>query len=305
MDENYQAETIEATDFTEGTPEVNLDAFDDGWDGDGQTDYVKDDNADMDEADGEAQEADQQTESDAVDNKQADEAADPDNGMAQAQEQTEKGADQLFTLKHLDETHNVDRETVVSLAQKGLDYDRKVGKLNSELAEYKGFFEELAANSGLSRDQFMDSVRAKMLIAEENRAGRQISESDAIFRVQKARADKIQAEAAQAAEQAQKAKAAEQQRSNEAIKAFRDAYPNVKVEDIPKSVWDEMPRTGDLLGAYTRYLTAKTAKENEDLKKQIAALQNNAKNASRSIGSKKTAGSAKAMDDFDAGWDSI
>ena len=35
----------------------------------------------------------------------------------------------------------------------------------------------------------------------ENRAGRQISESDAIFRVQKARADKVQAEAAQAAEQ--------------------------------------------------------------------------------------------------------
>ena len=74
---------------------------------------------------------------------------------------------------------------------------------------------------------------------------------------------------------------------------------------MPKSVWDEVNKGSDLMGAYTRYASAQTAKENAELKKRIETLEQNAKNAVRSTGSRKTAGTAKAKDDFDIGWDSI
>ena len=42
-----------------------------------------------------------------------------------------------------------------------------------------------------------------------------------------------------------------------------------------------------------------------ELKKQLEAFENNVKNASRSTGSRKTAGAPKVKDDFDAGWESV
>ena len=43
--------------------------------------------------------------------------------------QPEGGGDGEFRLKHLDEVRTVDRDKVIELAQKGLDYDRIRGKL--------------------------------------------------------------------------------------------------------------------------------------------------------------------------------
>lgn len=304
MNEDYLAETMETADSTEGTPEVSLDDFDAGWDGDGYSESGESDEADMEDAGSETEEADQPTGDATVDNAQADEAAKPEEPAGETGEK-EENADQLFTLKHLDDTRQVNREEVIALAQKGIDYDRKVGKLNNELAEYKGFFEELAANSGLSIEQFMDSVRAKLLVASEAKEGRAVSEAEAIFRVQKARSDKAKAAEETARKEAQDAEETRKRKSAEAIAAFTKAFPDVKATDIPQEVWDDTSRNGDLLGAYTRYANAQTAKENAELKKRIAALEQNAKNSSRSLGSKKTAGSAKAMDAFDEGWDSI
>lgn len=302
MNEDYQVDSVEMTDSADVTTEAELSAFDEDWDGDGQT-STEDADMDMDEADGEAQEADQQTEGEAVeDNKSADEAAATDETPEQTEEQTEGKADQLFTLKHLDETREVNRDEVISLAQKGMDYDRKVGKLNNELAEYKGFFEELAAGSGLTREQFMDSVRAKLMVEAEKAAGREISETEAVFRVQRERADKVKAAEEAAKQEAQKAQEAQKQKAAQEVKAFTDRYPGVKIDSIPKSVWDDVNSGGDLLGAYTRHLSAETARENAELKKRIEALETNAKNAARSTGSRKTAGSAKELDPFDAAW---
>ena len=54
-------------------------------------------------------------------------------GTGEAEDKTaEKETDQ-FTLKHLDETKTVSREEVVTLAQKGMDYDRLEGKVRGTL----------------------------------------------------------------------------------------------------------------------------------------------------------------------------
>ncbi len=301
MNEDYQVESAEMSDSADVTTEADLSAFDDAWDDDGFT-TSDDADMDMDETTDNAQEADQQTESGPeTDNKSADKAA--ATVETSGEEKAQGEADQLFTLKHLDETREVDRNEVISLAQKGMDYDRKVGKLTSELAEYKGFFEELAKNSGLTNEQFMDSVRAKLLVQAEKNAGRQISEADAVFRVQQARANKAKAAQEAAEQQAKAAKEEAKRKSDEEIKAFVAAFPGVKVSDIPQDVWNDVQKNGDLMGAYTRHISAQTAKENAELKKKLEALENNAKNAARSTGSRKTAGSSKILDPFDEPWD--
>lgn len=304
MNDTFQTETIEAAETAAVTTDAELADFDAGWDE--ELSPVSVTEAEVDEVYTDKPEADQPEADAAVDeNKTADGAAATDETPAAAEAVEDSKADQLFTLKHLDETREVNRDEVITLAQKGMDYDRKVGKLNNELAEYKEFFEELAANSGLSREQFMDSVRAKMMVAAEKAAGREISESEAIFRVQRGRADKVKAAEEAAKQEAQKAQEAQRQKAAAEVKAFTDRYPGVKLDSIPRSVWDDVNGGSDLLGAYTRYLSAETAKENAQLKKQLEAFENNVKNASRSTGSRKTAGAPKVKDDFDAGWESV
>jgi hypothetical protein len=48
---------------------------------------------------------------------------------------TDSGSDQSFTLKHLSEVRTVGRDEVITLAQKGLDYDRIRGKYDAAVAE--------------------------------------------------------------------------------------------------------------------------------------------------------------------------
>ena len=211
----------------------------------------------------------------------------------QHEEQQTEVADQRFTLKHLDEVREVGRDEVVTLAQKGMDYDRKVTKLNNTIAEYEGFIKEMIGPGNLSIEQFMDSVRAKLLVENEKREGRTLSEHDAIFRVQSARADEAKAEAVQ-----KSSAEADPPNVNEDIRRFVSAYPDVKAESIPQAVWDEVNKGSDLLSAYTRH-------ENAELKQRLKALETNNRNSQRSTGSRKTAGSGVTRDAFDEGWDSI
>ena len=297
MNEDYQVESMEAAESTEGTPEVDLSIFDEGWDDDGQTGSVEEAGTDVEETGGESPDADQQEDEAAVeDNSGADETAQTGDDGNDTGEAAEGKADQLFTLKHLGQTREVSRDEVISLAQKGLDYDRKTTKLNDTIAEYEEFFKELSP--GKSPVEFMDSIRARMLVQAEKAAGRELGETNALLRVQKTRTDKAKASEIKAEQEAQQKKEDAERKNNEAVALFAEAYPEVKANDIPKSVWDEFHKTGNLLAAYSRY-------ENAQLKKRIAALETNAKNAGRSTGSRKTAGSGKAKDDFDLGWDSI
>lgn len=287
--EEMQTEFAEATEDTEVTTEVDLSAFDDGWDDDGQPNSFDSAEEEAEEVTGEEAEADQQEAETA-------EASDNTEEPEQTEEPKDVAADQRFTLKHLDEVKEVGRDEVITLAQKGMDYDRKVPKLNAKIAEYEEFLNELAAPGKLTIEQLIDSTRARLLQKKKMDEGEDISEADAIFEVQRAREEKSRAK--EGPEKTEVPEEKPQETTPVEVKRFMEVYPNVKAEDIPQSVWDDVKRTGDLLGAYTRY-------ENAELKRRMTALETNKKNEERSTGSRKTAGSAKARDAFDEGWDSI
>lgn len=80
----------------------------------------------------------------------------------------------------------------------------------------------------------------------------------------------------------------EKQKQSEPFDEFIRQYPDVRGEDIDKSVWEEFSRTGDLAGAYARF-------ENRQLKTKIEMMERNGQNKKKSIG--ETAGTATAVYD--------
>lgn len=302
MNENYQADFVEETEDVELTSEATEAAIEDDWYSDGVAERPKAEET-ADEASDETQEADQQTEEVVAEN---DTPPAEEQEAQQTEEQTEAAkeetADQRFVLKHLDEVREVSREEVIALAQKGMDYDRKTQKLSDTIAEYEAFLDEIAAPAGLNRTQLMDSIRARALVASEAEAGRTITETEALFRVQQSRADKkrVAEEEAQAESQRKQAEAERQQ--SEMLQRFATTYPEVKAADIPAEVWAETRKSGDLVSAWAKYENARLKREKAELERRISTMENNAKNAQRSTGSQKSAGNATEDSAFDAAW---
>ena len=305
MNEDYQAETMEFEETGVALSDETASAIDADWYGDDFTASKEVSEDTVEEAVEETAEADQQTAETPDDNTAAEAATEPQHTEPAEEEQKEvkeEAADQLFVLKHLDETREVGKDEVIALAQKGLDYDRKTEKLNNKIAAYEEFLDELAGNSNLTKEQFMDSVRARMLIAQENKAGRQISETDALLRVQTERKNKAKlAEEKAVAEQQQK-EADAKQKVRDALNRFAVARSDVKAADIPQSVWEDFHKSGDLEASYAKHENSQYKTKISELEKKIEALENNAKNAARSTGSRKTAGNLSADAAFDKLW---
>lgn len=299
MNENYQADSVETTEATEVTTSDFADVFNDGWGDDGYPETTEIAQETTDEASDGAVEADQQDTAETTEDNAA-EAAETES----VESKESAAVDQRFTIKAFDDIKELDfskpedRDEAIALMQKGMGFDNKVSKLNDKIAEYEEFLTELAQPLGMDLEQLMDSTRARMYKVEQEKAGKEITETEALFKVQRDRAAK-KTKAEQDIESTKQAKAEnEKKKVDEAVKNFMSAYPDVKPNDIPKEVWDEVSRTGDLVGAYTRHENARLKAENE-------ALKQNNKNAARSTGSSKTAGSGTKKTPFDEGWDDI
>jgi hypothetical protein len=304
MSENYQGDSFEFEEVGEALSDETASAIDDDWYSDGYADAPETSEEPEEETSGETDEADQQNQEEAED-KQAEEAPAETNSTEPAKEEkageADEAADQRFVLKHLDQTHEVGKEEVIALAQKGLDYDRKTEKLNNKIAAYEEFLEELAGPN-LSKDQFMDSVRARMLVAQEGKAGRQISETEALLRVQANRANKERQAAENAAAEQQRQKEAADQRVRDALNRFAAARSDVKASDIPQSVWEDFNKTLDMEASFAKYENAQYRAKITELEKKMEAMETSAKNSAHSTGSRKSAGNLSPDAAFDKLW---
>lgn len=304
---------------TNASVETSVDEFDAGWADEGfQPDYT---NYEPDEAaeDGEkTDEAESNTKSEEVTDSE-NQTDRSDSGGGVSEEKKPEEAEEAFELNYMGNKETVGRNEVVSLAQKGKDYDRIHGKLdeaNSELEtlrkqkqeyeKYSAFLTKLASQSGQDVQSLIDTVTAKMLVDEEAAKGNQITEEIALERVKLNRErEEFEAQKAKGAEKAAKqdnANAAEPEKDTAKAKrqdeflAFSREYPNVKPEEIPQEVWKDFNAGSSLVGAYAKY-------ENKQLKAQLEAEKQNNKNRERSTGSRTNAGAGKQKDAFDLGWD--
>ena len=228
---------------------------------------------------------------------------------AEAQtETTEQKADapeKTWTLRHMDETKNVGEAEMVTLAQKGMDYDR----IRAKYDESKPAMEILsifAKQKGVSVADYVSFLRTEAKKADglsEAEARRSIELEDREAAVTAREAE--QAAERQAAEQANAAANAAAQRRKADIDEFAREYPDVarNPDAIPKEVWDAVAAGSSLTVAYAKY-TAKQAREEAERTRSAAqAAQQNIKNAARSTGSMQSAGqNAGGRDSFLEGW---
>lgn len=224
----------------------------------------------------------------------------------------DKLEEQTFDLKFLGETKTVNRDEVITLAQKGLNHDRVVQERDtlkadlemlgglSVFREYKEFLDELAGASKCSIDDVIDRVRATNLAEKEN-----LDPAIALQRVKLDRREKA-FEAKQSKENAEKkAKEDAEKAQSQDLLRFIQEYPNVQPQDIPKEVWDKVHKEGvSLVSAYSAFENKKLRQEVQEWKSKFETAEQNAKNKERSTGSQATAGagSPKKKDPIDEDW---
>lgn len=281
-------------------------AMEDDWDDIDLSDVVDTDTEEAEaeqegtpaETETEPSEADQQTE---------------EPGQEQQEEApvAEEPAEQTFDLKFLGETKTVNRDEVITLAQKGLNYDKVLAERDttkseleqlggvSLLRDCKEFLEELAAESRMTVSDLMDSTRAEVLAKKEG-----LDNSVALQRIKLDRDRKaFEAEKAKKAAEKKAAEEAEAQRSNQFLQ-FAQEYPDVDPKDIPKEVWDKFKEGISLTAAYSTYENKKLREEVKSWKDKAETAEQNYKNQQRSTGSQSTAGvgTATKKDPIDLDW---
>ena len=239
-------------------------------------------------------------EADSGENADQQEAQEPQEPEPKAEETKEKAETDQFELKHLDEKRTVNREEVIALAQKGMDYDRIRAKYDEMKAgetqrnAHESFLKELAESAGQSVEDMIDSARARMLVNKAATEGKTLSDDDSMAQVKQARTAAEQTETAEKPTEkpTEADKEADRQRS---FMRFAREFPEVKAEDVPGEVWKDFAEgKGDLTDLFALH-------ENKRLKAELAAAKQNEENRKKSTGSRATAGSAKKSA-FDEAW---
>lgn len=279
--ENAIAEVAEELAETE-SDEVVIDGFDEMWE----------DGNDEPGDDGETGEPEKEAEEPGAETEEPEKAEEP------APEQKPEAENQRFKLKVNGEESEVDREKVIELAQKGMDYDRIKAERDSfkadapTLQRYKEqelFLKDLAERSNIGVDQLMENVRVQMAMDQD----KNLSEAEARAKVKAEAAARQQPAEAKVEEKAKEP--SPEERRQAMFASFVQAYPDVKADSIPKEVWETAGRTFDLVGAYRDH-------EIRTLRKEVETLRQNNKNKERSTGSRRSVGNASADKAFDDLW---
>lgn len=280
MDENNNTAAVE-TEAADSWDSIDLSDVD--MSGFGDDSGVETPEADTADHSGEAkEETDAGTEADTGATPAAEEASEQAENTAQTEPET-------FTLKVLGEERTVGKDEVITLAQKGADYDR----LKDRNGEYEAFFKELAEDQGVDVKDVIDNTRAAIMARKEG-----IDQSIALEKVRLANERRqLEAERKQAQDSAASAKNASDakaKREND-VKEFMSVYGDIKPADIPKEVWADVNKGMTLLTAYTKY-------ENKELKAKLEAEKQNEKNKKRATGSQTSAGKTDTMSDIERLW---
>lgn len=303
-------ENVENMSVQEEQTADQQDAFLDGW-GDEQTAQDAPETSETAEGEDTAEE-ETETASETEDAQSASDGGAAETAAeagAEAQtETTEQKADapeKTWTLRHMDETKNVGEAEMVTLAQKGMDYDR----IRAKYDESKPAMEILsifAKQKGVSVADYVSFLRTEAKKADglsEAEARRSIELEDREAAVTAREAE--QAAERQAAEQANAAANAAAQRRKADIDEFAREYPDVarNPDAIPKEVWDAVAAGSSLTVAYAKYTAKRAREEAERTRSAAQAAQQNIKNAARSTGSMQSAGqNAGGRDPFLEGW---
>lgn len=224
-------------------------------------------------------------------------------------EKPAESQDQRFKIKVNKQEREVGYDEMVSLAQKGADYDRvkdqlaesrqEIQNLKLQADEHKDLrdvLEFISKESNVPMDQLADQFYINF------RKGSGSTEAEAKAELRAFRAERqIDALKAQG-EQKQKADeaAAVKDRAKTEIAEFRAQYPGIELtQELCDKLMPDVQSGMTLTNAYRKLENARKDEEISQLKRQLEAEKKNSKNRANSPGSQKDAGGKTAKSDFD------
>lgn len=228
------------------------------------------------------------------------------DGDAAAGEPAKASDAESFTLKVNKEERTYTREEVISLAQKGADYDRvkdqlatsrqTATELQTKLDSQQEAMEvlsDLAKDTGVDIPALLDNLRIGLL---KKRDG--LSEDAARERLLRIKAEKenetLKA-AAKPAEQAEDGK----QKAQRDLAQFRKDFPNVELtQELMDKLLPGVQEGHSLTDSYRQYDAQQKDARIAELERQLAAEKQNKENRASSPGSQKDSGGKRTKDDF-------
>lgn len=286
-DDSYQSDTVEETAETEPTEETASDG------GEEATEETQD-------APESAETADEVTDGEAE-----------EDGAEGAPEDDGGTPEQKFTIKVNKEEREVDLQEMTELAQKGADYDRVKGQLETErqntqtlqaeLDKQKPLMEilELAAEQGgMSIEQLLENVHIGLL------KGKGMSDAEAKAEIRAARAEKQVKTMTEQQTQKQATEDEQAQRAQREIAEFARNFPDVPLsEELVGKLASDVQAGMSLTAAYLKMentrLREEAAQREAQQKMQQEAAAQNKRNRARAPGSQRDSGGQQTKSDFD------
>jgi hypothetical protein len=220
----------------------------------------------------------------------------------QSQETEQPEQTPFLKVKYNKEEMELDEERARELAQKGLNYDKTIERLQALESDPRlSFIEDLAQQHGMTPDEYIEAVQQQR---EQSRIDELVSQGiseEVAQELLESRRDREERKKEKEAKAEEEKKNAE---FGEFFNYFREAngreyVPNQDI--IPENVWESVNQGVPLKFAYM-------AHENSQLRTQLSTLKQNKANASKAPVGSVTAhgGNEIASDDpFLAGFDSI
>lgn len=244
-------------------------------------------------------------------------AGDSDQEEAPPQDQApgEKpgGEAETFTLRVNKEDRTVSREEVISLAQKGYDYDRVKGQLaesrqaNQQLQEQVDKYSPIMAElemvhqeTGTPVEQLIDQLHVTYRMKNGE------SEAEARANIRALKAEK-QIGAMKEKETKQPPAEDSMERARREVADFNERFPGVELtEELCKELNDDVKNGASISDAYQKLIDRRKDAEIADLKRQLEAEKQNKRNRNASPGSQNDSGGRRtksAEDDFFAAFE--
>lgn len=242
-------------------------------------------------------------------------STEPEEGGAGGKQDGDKAiSEQKFVVKVNKETREVSYQDAPAWIQKGMDYDRVKGQLETaqqeqatlqaEVDKYKPhvtLLEQAAEAAGVSLDQMLESVQLGMFRSKG------MSDAEARAELRNLRLERqIQDLAKQnqkptAAEPVQKPETDEKaDRAQRDIEEFSRVFPDVQLtEDLVAKLVPDVQKGMSLTSAYLKMENQRLQTEAKQRQQQEAAKKQNTKNRAKTPGSMNDSGGQRTKDAFD------
>lgn len=247
------------------------------------------------------QEAEKPTEEQTAD--QPEDRAEDAPSVEESHEEAPAAAPREWELRHMGEVKRVNEADMVTLAQKGMDYDR----IRTQYDEFKPMmemFNQFATRQGMNTKDYIAMIRAQAKQAEglneaDARHAVEMEDREAAISAAEAR----QQETQQAAQEAVEAQQAAEARRTADIEEFKTLFPEAAKDpqSIPQEVWAKVQSGERLTAAYTQYALSQARQQVASARRDAAIARQNQKNADRAIGSMSSAGDGSKNKDVFAG----